>query len=165
VQTPSSSAEAGRQVRSSRVVTLVLAGSLAFALLAAGLFGLGYQALSQRGRVPIAKSQAEATAVNTITESQSHAAPTWIVSHSTFHPYSVTVSDSSGQPRITSSWNPCAGGDIGRTLDREGILCPPPPVWAIEVATSSRPANHRALVEINALSGEVLAWFIDDTLP
>jgi hypothetical protein len=166
VQTPPpSSAELGGQVNAFRVVSLVLAGSVAFALLAAGLSGLGYEALTRHGRVPIAKHQAEATAVHTIAQSQRRTAPAWNVRHSKFHPYSATVSDSSGQPRITSSWNSCASGDVGRTLDQEGILCPPPPVWAIEVQTLSRPADHRALVEIDALSGDVLAWFIDDSLP
>ena len=164
VQNAMSDAEPSGPARESRVLAAVLAGSFAFALLVAGLSGLGYQALTGRGKVPIARNQAEATAIRTLAQSQS-AAPTWVVRHSKFHPYSATVSDSSGQPRIASSWNSCASGFVGRTLEQEGIVCPPPPVWAIEVGTPSRPADHRALVEIDALSGGVLAWFIDDTLP
>jgi uncharacterized membrane protein YkoI len=38
-------------------------------------------------------------------------------------------------------------------------------VWAIEVASASRPTYRRALVEIDAITGEVLAWQIDDSLP
>ncbi len=163
VQFPLPAVEPGGPARVHRLLVLTLAASLT--LFSAGLTGLGYEALTRHGSVPIPRSQAEATAIRTIAQSQRRTAPTWDVRHSRFHPYSATVSDSSGQRRIVSSWNSCASGYIGRELIRDGVLCPPPPVWAIEVQTSSRPADHRAFVEIDALSGDVLSWFIDDSLP
>ena len=165
VQFPLPSVEPGAPARATRVLVLIVAASLAFALLAIGISGLAYQSLIRGSQFPVPRSQAEATAIHTIAEAQQLTAPTWRVRHSNFHPYSATVSDSSGAQRIVSSWNSCVSGDVGRKLDQEGILCPPPPVWAIEVQTSSRPTNHKALVEIDALSGAVMAWFIDDTLP
>lgn len=112
----------------------------------------------------IHRKQAEQAAIATISQSQ-HGATHWTVSDSAFHNASTTVTDRGGSQRFGSSWMPCPLVGLGAVLERVGIACPPPPVWTVEVTTSSRPTDRRALVEIDAASGEVLSWLVDDSLP
>jgi hypothetical protein len=108
--------------------------------------------------------QAEVIAVSVITGSQ-RGSREWFVTHSALHPTSFIVSDSAGSPRFGSSTVTCPGRVLEQTFQPIGISCPPPPVWAVQVETSSRRENYKALVEIDALNGEVLGWQVDDTLP
>lgn len=103
-------------------------------------------------------------AVSAITGSQGRSRA-WVVTHSDFHPISFIVSDAAGSPRFGSSTVDCPGRVLEQRFQPLGIGCPPPPVWAVQVETSSRKENHKALVEIDALTGEVLGWQVDDTLP
>jgi hypothetical protein len=107
--------------------------------------------------------QAERIAMSTMNESHGSSL-TWVVTHSTLHPISFIVSDSAGSPRFGSSMVACPSRFLERVLRRMGG-CPPPPVWAVQVETASRTADHKALVEVDAFTGQLLAWQVDDTLP
>jgi hypothetical protein len=143
---------------------------LAAAILATVLFSclvavVANSLAGRTGRHPaISQGEANAIAVAAIAESQPGAAG-WIVTHSDLHPVSVSVSDVTGSPRFGSSWVACPIAVVEERLRLLGLGCPPPPVWAVEVSTTSRPTYHRALVEIDALTGKVLAWQVDDSLP
>jgi hypothetical protein len=108
--------------------------------------------------------QAEVIAVSAITESHGKSQP-WLVTHTALHPISFIVSDSAGSPRFGSSTIACPGGILDQRFRPLGVGCPPPPVWAVQVETSSRTEGYKALVEIDALNGQVLGWQLDDTLP
>ena len=147
-----------------RVVRLV-AGAL---ILLAMVIGLEFAFSDWHGhnayRPLIPREQADQVAIATISRSQSGASQ-WTVTDSAFHNESTTVTDRMGNRRFASSWNPCPWGGAGAVLNRVGITCPPPPVWAIQVSTSSRPTGRKALVEVDATSGAVVSWLIDDSLP
>ena len=132
------------------------------------IISLEFAASDWHGKVAhqplIPRQQAERTAVAALTRSQPGTAE-WTVSDAAFHNASTTVTDRGGNQRFGSSWTQCPWVGVGAALNRVGITCPPSPVWAIQVATSSRPTNRRALVEIDAASGEVLSWLVDDSLP
>ncbi len=112
----------------------------------------------------IHRQQAEQTAVATISQSQ-HGTTHWIVVDTIFHNESTTVTDRGGGRRFGSSWTPCPLVFVGSVLNRLGIACPPPPVWTVEVTTLSRPTDRKALVEIDAVSGDAISWLVDDSLP
>jgi hypothetical protein len=112
----------------------------------------------------ISKQQAERIAIKTVSNSQPGAGD-WTVAHSGFHTTSTTVPDRAGSPRFGSSSTRCPLGEVGAALDRVGVVCQPPPVWTVQVTTASRPTERVALVEIDATSGEVVSWLVDDRLP
>ncbi len=114
------------------------------------------------GYIPV--RQAEVIAVSAITGSQG-TGKAWVVTDSALHPISFVVSDSAGSPRFGSSTVACPGGFLEQGFRPIGIGCPPPPVWAAQVQTSSQKENYKALVEIEALTADVLGWQVDDTLP
>jgi hypothetical protein len=143
-----------------------LAVAVSSTILVSCLVAVAANSLAGRaGRHPvISQGEANAIAVSTVAKSQP-GAPSWRVTHSDLHPVSASVPDATGSPRFGSSWAACPFPAVDEQLRRMGLGCPPPPVWAVEVATASRPTYHRALVEIDAVTGKVLAWQIDDSLP
>jgi len=115
--------------------------------------GLGFAASSVTSTVSFSESRAEAAALAKM--QQRHPAESYLVTRAQLQLESSEVSDSAGQS-YGSPWTACFPAARGGPL---GLLpCPPPAIWAIELATPSK--QRSALVVVDAQNGAVMAVLI-----
>ena len=124
--------------------------AIALTLPLVGTFGAGGGIGLTASQVIVSEQRAEVAAVWKM--QQRHPGHGWSVTHQQLHILWSVVSDTSGQS-YGSPWTPCSDGVWHGPLAQ--LRCPPPPVWAIELAAPSD--NHKALVVVDARSGVVLA--------
>jgi hypothetical protein len=138
-----------------RYLAAVLLGLMAAIFVVA--YGVGFAAGTVTSAAAVSESRAEAISI--LKMQQTHPGEAWSVTQTRLHLFSAQVSDSSGQT-YGSPWTPCS------TLAQAGPLarftCPPPPMWAVELATRSK--ERKALVVVNAQSGVIQAVLLDDRL-